>query len=330
MQSELKVKHLRGCCPDHGHLLTGRNQAFKVPEGCSFPLVNDILRFGPQNNYAASFGLQWNEYRTTQLDSHTGLSISHDRLKRLLGGSFDILKGKEVLEAGCGAGRFTEILLESGAHVWAVDISSAVDANYRNCSSSPHYAVAQASILELPFEEEQFDIVVCIGVIQHTPNPEATMQRLCEQVKEGGLLVIDHYTYGYPSTLSRRILRKLLLKMPTQFSLTFSKILTNVLWPLHRLFWRSRNLPFLGRLRHFFLRFSPLVDYHDAYPRLGLHLLKMWATLDTHDTLTDHYKHLRSADEIRDHLQQCGMINIEAYYAGNGVEARARKPFKNE
>jgi hypothetical protein len=86
----------------------------------------------------------------------------------------------------------------------------------------------------------------------------------------------------------------------------------------------------LGRLRHFFLRFSPLVDYHDAYPRLGLHLLKMWATLDTHDTLTDHYKHLRSADEIRDHLQQCGMINIEAYYAGNGVEARARKPFKNE
>ena len=118
--------------------------------------------------------------------------------------------------------------------------------------------------------------------------------------------------------------------MPTQFCLTFCEMLTNALWPLHRLFWRNRNLPFLGRLRHFFLRLSPLVDYHDAYPRLGLHLLKMWATLDTHDTLTDRYKHLRSADEIRNHLQQCGMINIEAYYAGNGVEARARKPLKNE
>jgi SAM-dependent methyltransferase len=324
-QSKLKMQHLRWFCPKHGHLLEDHNQVFKCPEGCSFPLLHNILCFVPQDNYASSFGLQWNEYRTTQLDSHTGLTISRDRLTRLLGGSLDVVNGKKVLEAGCGAGRFTEILLASGAHVWAVDISSAVEANYRNCSSSPNYAVAQASILDLPFEPEQFDIVVCIGVIQHTPDPEMTMRKLCEQVKPGGLLVIDHYTYGYASMLSRRMLRALLLKTPSNFSLGFCKTLTNLLWPWHRIFWKMRNLPFLGHIRNLFIKLSPLVDYHDAYPQLGPKLLKIWAALDTHDTLTDHYKHLRNADEIRAHLHKCGMVDIETSNAGNGVEARAVK-----
>jgi hypothetical protein len=54
--------------------------------------------------------------------------------------------------------------------------------------------------------------------------------------------------------------------------------------------------------------------------------LKEWAILDTHDTLTDVYKHLRSAEDIADHLQRCGMVGIQTANAGNGVEARAWKP----
>jgi SAM-dependent methyltransferase len=243
-----------------------------------------------------------------------------------LGGSLDIVKDKTVLEAGCGAGRFSRILLEAGAHLKAVDLSTAVEANYANCRHFPHYSVCQASILKLPFAPEQFDIVICIGVIQHTPNPEQTMNALCQQIKAGGLLIIDHYTYNYPATTSRRLLRSLLLRLPVRMGIPFCKALTFLLWPLHRLFWRSRNLSFLGRLRHFFLRLSPLVDYHDAYPELGPKLLRDWAILDTHDTLTDVYKHLRSKEEIEDHLLRCGMVSVEVVYAGNGVEARARKP----
>ena len=85
----------------------------------------------------------------------------------------------------------------------------------------------------------------------------------------------------------------------------------------------------IRRLRHHFLRFSPIVDYHDAYPQLGPERLRIWATLDTHDTLTDYYKHLRSADEIRDTLSSLGMELIETAYAGNGVEARAHKPVQS-
>ena len=49
------------------------------------------------------------------------------------------------------------------------------------------------------------------------------------------------------------------------------------------------------------------------------------ALLDTHDTLTDRYKHLRSGKEIAVNLAVCGMTDIHTAYAGNGVEARARK-----
>lgn len=325
MQTKLEADKPLLLCPTHGCSVREHHQVYACEKGCKFPVVDSIPRFVSVDNYASSFGLQWNEYRTTQLDSYTGLSISRDRLTRLLGGSMEVVKNKNVLEAGCGAGRFSELLLEAGANLTAIDLSTAVEANYKNCRKYQNYSVCQASILELPFAPEQFDIVICIGVIQHTPNPEQTMIALCKQVKPGGLLVIDHYTYGYAATLPRRLLRSLLLKLPGKIALPFCKSLTAILWPLHALFWNVRRLPFLGRMRPLFLGLSPLVDYHDAYPELGPRLLKIWATLDTHDTLTDYYKHLRSTDEIRAHLQQCDMENIEAYYAGNGVEARARK-----
>jgi 2-polyprenyl-3-methyl-5-hydroxy-6-metoxy-1,4-benzoquinol methylase len=293
--------------------------------GCLYPILRGIPRFVSNHNYASSFGLQWNAFRTTQLDSHTGATISRERLARLLGGSLHVVENMRVLEAGCGAGRFTEVLLGAGAIVSAVDISTAVEANYCNCRRFPGYSVCQSSILSLPFPPEEFDVVVCVGVVQHTPNPEETMAALCRQVKPGGLLVMDHYTHDCNLTVSRRLLRALLVKLPSRVSLSICKVLTHVLWPFHQILWRHRSNIFVERIRNKVLHFSPLLDYHHIYPELGSGDMKAWCMLDTHDALTDVYKHLRSADEITAHLRSCGMNEVETTYAGNGVEARARK-----
>lgn len=322
----LKILH----CPEH-HLslrLDGWRKKYLCPAGCEFSIISDIPRFVPLDNYASSFGLQWNKFPKTQLDSFTGTSIFKDRLTRLVGGFLGILKGKDVLEAGCGAGAFTEIMLAADAHVFAVDISTAVEANYQNCNNYPNYFICQADILKLPIAQEQFDIVVCVGVIQHTPNPEATITTLCSYLKPAGLLVIDHYTQGYPTTPSRRVLRSFLLGKPKTFSMRFCRVLTAILWPIHKMLWNMKGIPGIENLRSKFLYFSPIVDFQDAYPQLGSKLLYEWAVLVTHDTLTDYYKHLRSAEEIKKHLQASGMIEIEIVYAGNGVEARAKKPFR--
>lgn len=305
---------------------TGAEDRYECEKGCSYPLIGGVPRFVPESSYSNAFGWQWNAFPEVQLDSYTGLSISRDRLTRLFGGSLDILSGKLVLEAGCGAGRFTELMLAAGATVFACDLSEAVEANFQNCRGYRDYYVCQADLLRLPLALAQFDVVVCIGVVQHTPDPEQTMTVLCSHVKPGGMLAMDHYTYGYPATLSRRVLRSVLLRTSPKVSLRACRLLVALLWPAHRFLWRWRGVRGFTGLRRSFLKLSPLVDYHESYPQLGPKLLRTWALLDTHDTMTDVHKHLRSAEEIRSCLRACGMVEIEVASAGNGIEARARKP----
>ena len=324
-------RNLGYVCPSHKETLSLEGSTYKCLIGCTYEIKNLIPRFVPEDNYSNSFGVQWNLYRQTQLDSYTGLSISRDRLMRMLGGNFNIVKDKHVLEAGCGAGRFTEILLSEGADIVAIDLSNAVEANYKNCNSYPSYEVLQANILNLPFLSESFDVVICIGVIQHTPDPEKTIAALCSQLKSGGILIIDHYTYGYPTTISRKLLRSIMLNISPSAALNLCMIIGELLWPLHKISWKLRKLPIIGPLlRKGITSFSPLIDYHDAYIQLGNNSLKIWATLDMHDTVTDVYKHLRSADELKKCLIDNGMDSIEAVYAGNGVEVRAFKPSSRE
>jgi SAM-dependent methyltransferase len=290
--------------------------------GCTVPVVRGVPRFVQSDDYAAAFGWQWKHFQRSQLDSHTGTTISRDRLARCLGGTLDVVRGKSVLEAGCGAGRFTELLLGAGARVFATDLSSAVEANHANCGRHPDYFVCQADIRALPVARRSFDVVVCLGVIQHTPVPEETIAALASYVKPGGLLVIDHYSRDYPVTPPRRALRDLLLRMPPERARRLALGTTRALLPVHRALWSGRRG--FGRLRRYLGRVSPVVDYYEAYPQLGRELLSEWAVLDTHDTLTDRYKHLRGPDEIRDTLLGLGMTDVDVTVGGNGVEARAR------
>ena len=76
-----------------------------------------------------------------------------------------------MLEADSGAGRFTEILAETGEFV-TFDFSNAIDANKLNNSEFSEYYFFQADILEIPFKDNYFDYVFCLGVIQHTQHPD--------------------------------------------------------------------------------------------------------------------------------------------------------------
>jgi SAM-dependent methyltransferase len=306
--------------------ITSETVAVRSASGSSYPVIDSVPRFVPLNNYAAAFGLQWQIFRRTQLDSYTCTSISRDRLERCVGG-FQSVRGKRVLEAGCGAGRFTEVLLAEGAQVFAFDLSAAVKANLDNCGGRAGHFVCQADIRKLPVAPRSFDVVLCLGVIQHTPDPEETIRALAEQVAPGGLLVIDHYRYSHEDmTQVRQRLRKFLIRQKPNVAMTIIRSTVAILWPLHRLAWACRNLPLGRQFRALLLTHSPVLDYHDYYGQLGPTLLYAWAVLDTHDALTDYYKHKRTTDQIEQTLKNIGLIGVEAWYGGNGVEARARAP----
>jgi SAM-dependent methyltransferase len=185
-------------CPIHREPLRDSGAILACPEGDNVQRISGIPRFVTNSYYADAFGVQWNRYKRTQFDSYTGATMSRDRALRCIGEElWRELEGKQVLECGCGAGRFTEALLGNGAYVTSIDLSDAVDANHENFPQNERHRVAQADVLQLPFAPRQFDVVFCLGVIQHTPNPEQTINCLYEQVKPGGTLVIDHYTYDF-------------------------------------------------------------------------------------------------------------------------------------
>jgi 2-polyprenyl-3-methyl-5-hydroxy-6-metoxy-1,4-benzoquinol methylase len=315
-------------CPSDRQPLRETGAALTCAHGHVFLVRDGIPRIvAPETQYADAFGEQWNTFRATQLDSYTGTTISRDRLRRCIGESlWSALKGTEplqVLETGCGSGRFTEVLLSlPAAHVTSADLSSAVEANQVNCPISDRHRIVQCDINALPFSPNSYDVVVCLGVIQHTPDPEQTIAALYAQTKPGGWLVIDHYTpsFSYYTKLPPLILRPLLKRLSPRTGMAATEFLTKAFFPLHLIVRKHRWLQIIVS------RFSPLLTYFQAYPQLSDRLQYEWALLDTHDHLTDYYKHFRTTSQIRRQLERLGAAEIWVAKGGNGVEARCRRP----
>lgn len=312
--------------PTDGSILVQEGEALRSQSGKTYPIVNSIPRFVPKDNYAQDFGKQWNAFRKTQLDSYTGVPASRERLARCLNGHITRLKGKLVLEAGSGAGRFTEILLAEGATVHSFDYSEAVEANRDNNGASPNLALVQADVRHIPFEKGAYDYVVCLGMVQHTPDPEATIRHLWDMVRPGGYLVLDHYIFKWkklfppPIGGAQELYRHLILRLPAKRRLQVTNRIVDFFFPLH---WRLRHSP-MGK--RFLSRISPVCFHYNKFGLTDRQIVYEWALLDTHDGTTDVYRHLRTARQISTCLGNLGATEMTVREAGNGVEAFCRKP----
>ena len=292
-----------------------------VPEELFRTGREGVLRYVENQSYTSSFGSQWHMFPKTQLDSYSNLNISEVRLRRCLGETlWKNLDGKLVLEVGAGAGRFTEILLKQGARVVSVDLSEAVEVNAANFKPDNRHAVVQADVMRLPFKPMEFDIVICIGVIQHTPNSEKTIAKLNDQVKENGWLVIDHYRRTLAALSLRPLYRQILKRLSHKTAFGIIQNMGRIFLPMHR---ATKNSKVLSVLLN---RVSPMVTYYSAFPALSDQAQTEWALLDTFDALTDWYKHFRNRSQIRACLENLGLTDLYVENGGNGVEARARKP----
>ena len=161
--------------------------------GSRFPLVRGVYRFADEQNYAASFGWQWRRYSRTQLDT-TG-SISDEDFRKRTGIAPDELRGKLVLDVGCGMGRFAEVAARWGARVVGVDLSDSCEVAAENLAEREFVAL-QADAMNLPFAPETFDFIYSIGVLHHTPDCEGSFKRLPKYLKPGGTIAVWLYS-GY-------------------------------------------------------------------------------------------------------------------------------------
>src|SRR6478672_2434613 len=88
-----------------------------------FPNVNGAYRVVQQSeNYTDNFGFQWNKFASTQIDKDKNIDLSYSRFMSVTGWDKEDLSGKNILEVGSGAGRFSQIVLDhTKANLYSVD-----------------------------------------------------------------------------------------------------------------------------------------------------------------------------------------------------------------
>lgn len=151
------------------------------------------LKFDPETHFA--FGANWAAYGRTVTED----DIEHAtrELRRLLGR--EDLSGARFLDVGCGSGIHALAALRLGAaSVTAVDFDpksvETARALLARWWTGGNYDIRQGNVFLLtPAADGQFDIVYSWGVLHHTGDMWAGVDRVAELVRDGGLLAIALY-----------------------------------------------------------------------------------------------------------------------------------------
>jgi SAM-dependent methyltransferase len=282
------------------------------------PIVGGVYRFRQEDGYNSSFALQWNRFKTNQLDDVNGTDLTRRRFAES-GWSLGDLAGDLILEAGCGPGRFTRLLAESGAEVVAFDYSNAVDANATNHGHLNNLTLLQADIFQMPFQDGAFDRVFCHGVLQHTPDPEAAFERLHEKVRPGGLISVDVYLKDgkIRPYKSKYLWRPLATRMRPEKLLAFLEWFIPKWLPIDTLI---KRIPVLG---NYLGAIIPCWNYF--YTDLSKEQKVQWAIMDTFDALAPTYDNPVTMEEVRGWFRRLGYSDFEVREGGNGVVGNGRK-----
>ena len=275
------------------------------PSGNSFPVVGGIPRFCPEDNYTQNFGKQWNLFSETQIDRpDSGQHLSERRFFATTAWCGDDLEGLDILEVGSGAGRFSRTVLErTGATLWSVDYSNAVEANLANNGNiaPDRFHLFQASIYELPFPNDSFDKVFCMGVLQHTPDFEASVRSLVEKAKKGGEIAVDFYPIkGFWTKIHAKYLLRPLTKRMSHERL-LALIDKNADWMIKlTLVLQHSPLKALSR-------FLPICDIDRTLPKeLSPKELREWVVLDTFDMFSPAYDNPQRIADVAAMFQRAG------------------------
>lgn len=263
-----------------------------VCTGCgqSFPIRRGIPRFVETDAYVNNFSFEWNTHQTTQLDSATRRKDSEISFKEKAGFTPDEVRGKLVLDVGCGTGRFMQIAHRFGGEAVGIDLSFAVDAAFRNMGRMERIHIVQADVFHLPFKKEIFDIIYSIGVLHHTPDTKKAFLSLPPFLKPGGKIAIWVYDfYSHLPIIMSRYYRKITTRMP--------KRLLHALCYIAVPYYYLLKIPFL---RHIFRAILPTAPWPDW----------RWRVLDTFDWYSPKYQWWHTDHEVYTWFESAGLKDI--------------------
>ncbi len=101
----------------------------------------------------------------------------------------DLIRGRDVLEVGCGTGLMMTRIAPIARHVTGVDLSAGMLEKARERGLN----VMQADATKLPFADASFDAAVSFKVLAHIENIQAAMSEMCRVVRPGGIVAAEFY-----------------------------------------------------------------------------------------------------------------------------------------
>jgi len=136
-------------------------------------------------------------YPEGSLEYFEAIAENRNRLEPFIAdyAQFDKWAGKKILEVGCGVGSDLVRFAKAGAHVVGIDLSprSVFLAKSRlhayNCQGNVLVADAE----NLPFKDNEFELIYSWGVLHHTPNPTKAIREIYRVAKRGGEICIMLY-----------------------------------------------------------------------------------------------------------------------------------------
>jgi SAM-dependent methyltransferase len=157
--------------------------------------------------------------------------------------------GSVVLDAGCGAGRWSVQVAARGSRVVALDAGRSVELAHRNGRPWGIQCV-QGDVTDLPFASATFDLVYSLGVLHHVDATEKAAAELVSALRPGGYcLIYLYYALDNRGPVFRGVyrivdlVRRVLSRSPQAVVGPISGVIAaSVYLPLARASWALRSL----------------------------------------------------------------------------------------
>jgi SAM-dependent methyltransferase len=118
-----------------------------------------------------------------------------DRFHRIVLGKIGELAPSSFLDAGCGEGFVAELLLEQlpGLSLTGFDFNPEAVAIAR--AKVPNATFETASIFQIPYASDSFDVVGCFEVLEHQSDPDSALKELARVARRAVVISVPHEPY---------------------------------------------------------------------------------------------------------------------------------------
>jgi SAM-dependent methyltransferase len=247
-----------------------------------------------------AFGDEWSRF------DH----FSEEDIRQVAAEYFDVFTEAELrqvesaLDVGCGSGRWSRFLAPYVSELHAVDPSEACFVAQRNLSEFKHAHVARAAADNLPFAENSFDLVICLGVLHHIPDTKGALKAICKHIRSGGSLLLYLYYDLSDRSWAFRALHRMaeikrwwISKLPHFWKTLFSDVIAVTVY-----------LPFILLAK----AVTVASERFGAQMPLSYYRDKSWHIIrnDARDRFGTPLEQRFSKEEIRTMLKNAGMHNV--------------------